>query len=149
MIKAKREIDLLSYLPPFLREYDETKRVLNAENPEFKLLWEQSARVLDGSFILTADEYGIGRFEKLTGILPDPKSNLEARRSAVMVKWLSKLPYTYRMLLKQLEVICGEDFSVTKRLDEEYFLRVVTHLRDYGKTAAISTAGEFSNTTTP
>ena len=107
MIKAKREIDLLSYLPPFLREYDETKTALDAENPEFKLLWEQSARVLDGSFILTADEYGIGRFEKLTGILPDPESDLEARRSAVMVKWLSKLPYTYRMLLKQLEVICG------------------------------------------
>ena len=54
-----------------------------------------------------------------------------------MVKWLSKLPYTYRMLLKQLEVICGEDFSVTKRLDEEYFLRVVTHLRDFGKTAEV------------
>ncbi len=137
LIKEKKEINLLSYLPPFLREYDETKTALDAENPEFKLLWEQSARVLDESFILTANEYGIGRFEKLTGILPDPESDLEARRSAVMVKWLSKLPYTYRMLLKQLEVICGEDFSVIKRLDEEYFLRVVTHLRDFGKTAEV------------
>ncbi len=137
LIKEKKEINLLSYLPPFLREYDETKTALDAENPEFKLLWEQSARVLDESFILTANEYGIGRFEKLTGILPDPESDLEARRSAVMVKWISKLPYTYRMLLKQLEVICGEDFSVTKRLDEEYFLRVVTHLRDFGKTAEV------------
>lgn len=137
MIKAKKEIDLLSYLPPFLREYDETKAALDAENPEFELLWERVGEVLDSSFIDRADEYGIRRFEKLLGILPDADSDLEARRSAVKVKWLSKLPYTYRMLLKQLEVICGEDFSVTKKFAEDYFLRVVTHLRDFGRTSEV------------
>lgn len=137
MIKAKKEIDLLSYLPPFLREYEETKAALNAENPEFKLLWEQAGKALDSSFIDRADEYGIKRFEKLLGILPDADSDLEARRSVVKAKWLSKLPYTYRMLLKQLEIICGEDFSVTKRFETDYFLRVVTHLRDYGKSLEV------------
>ena len=132
-----REIDLVSYLPPFLAAFKEIAVTLEAENPEFVLVWNASERVLKNEFIETSDEYGISRFEKLTGILPDPESDLEARRSAVMVKWLSKLPYTYRMLLKQLEVICGEDFSVTKRIDEEYFLRVVTHLRDFGKTAEV------------
>ncbi|MBD5103713.1 MAG: DUF2313 domain-containing protein, partial [Ruminococcaceae bacterium] len=121
MIKAKKEIDLLSYLPQFLREYEETKSALDAENPEFELLWEQAGEVLNSSFIDRADEYGIKRFEKLLGILPDAESDLETRRSAVKVKWLSKLPYTYRMLLKQLEIICGEDFSVTKKFGEEYF----------------------------
>ena len=137
MIKAKKEIDLLSYLPQFLREYEETKSALDAENPEFELLWEYAGQVLDSSFIDRADEYGIKRFEKLLGILPDAESDLETRRSAVKVKWLSKLPYTYRMLLKQLEIICGEDFSVTKKFEEEYFLRVVTHLRDFGRTSEV------------
>ena len=137
MIKAKKEIDLLSYLPQFLREYEETKSALDAENPEFELLWEQAGEVLNSSFIDRADEYGIKRFEKLLGILPDAESDLETRRSAVKVKWLSKLPYTYRMLLKQLEIICGEDFSVTKKFEEEYFLRVVTHLRDFGRTSEV------------
>lgn len=137
MIKAKREIDLLSYLPHFLQEYDETKAALDAENPEFELLWEQAGEVLNSSFIDRADEYGIKRFEKLLGILPEADSDLETRRSAVKVKWLSKLPYTYRMLLKQLEIICGEDFSVTKKFGDEYFLRVVTHLRDFGRTSEV------------
>lgn len=132
-MKAKGKVDLLSYLPTFLREYEETKAALNAENPEFELLWREANGVLSNGFIHTADEWGIKRFEKLLGILPDPDSDLEARRSIVLSKWLSKLPYTYRMLLKQLEIICGDDFSVTKRFEEEYFLRVVTHLRDYGK----------------
>ncbi len=136
-VNRKENIDLLSYLPNFLKEYDELKAALDAENPEFKLIWEQSARALNNSFIDAADEYGIGRFEKLTGILPDRDSGLEARRDAVKVKWLSKLPYAYRMLLKQLEVICGNDFSVTRKFENEYFLRVVTHLRDFGRTAEV------------
>lgn len=137
MIKAKKEIDLLSYLPPFLQEYEEMKAALKAENPEFELLWQRTGDVLSSSFIDLADEYGIKRFEKLLGILPDADSDLEARRSVVKAKWLSKLPYTYRMLLKQLEIICGEDFSVTKKFEDDYFLRVVTHLRDYGKSLEV------------
>lgn len=133
MIKTKKEIDLLSYLPPFLREYEEIKSALKAENPEFKLIWEQTEKILDNSFIDRADEYGIKRFEKLLGILPEADSNIEVRRSVVKAKWLSKLPYTYRMLLKQLEIICGDDFSVTKSFETDYYLRVVTHLRDYEK----------------
>lgn len=137
MIKAKKEINLLSYLPPFLREYEETKAALNAEDPEFKLLWEQAGKVLDSSFIDRADEYGIKRFEKLLGILPDADSDLEARRSVVKARWLSKLPYTYRMLLRQLGIICSGDFSVSRSFETDYFLRVVSHLRDYGKTLEV------------
>lgn len=137
LVKAKKEIDLLNYLPPFLREYDETRAALNAEDPEFELLWEHAGEVLDSSFIDRADEYGIKRFEKLLGILPDTESDLETRRSAVKIKWLSKLPYTYRMLLKQLGIICGDDFSVSKKFGEDYFLRVVTHLRDFGRTSEV------------
>ncbi|MCM1055225.1 MAG: YmfQ family protein [Bacteroides sp.] len=133
MIKAKRKTDLLSYLPPFLREYDETEAALNAENPEFELLWEQAKRTLDSGFIDTAEEYGIRRFERLMGILPEAGADLEARRSVIRARWLSKLPYTYRMLLKRLEAVCGEDFSAAKSFEEDYFLRVVTHLREQGK----------------
>lgn len=136
-MKAKRKINLVSYLPSFLREYEETKAAFEAENPELELLWQEAAKVLNSSFIDRADEYGIRRFEKLLGILPDPDSDLEARRSIVLSKWLSKLPYTYRMLLKQLGIICGDDFSVTKRFEADYFLRVVTHLRDYGKSLEV------------
>ena len=34
-----REVDLVSYLPPFLAEYRELKAALEAEDPEFALVW--------------------------------------------------------------------------------------------------------------
>ena len=54
-----REVDLVSYLPPFLAEYQETNLTLTAENPEFALVWKAADRVLTNEFIVTADEYGI------------------------------------------------------------------------------------------
>lgn len=59
-----REVDLVSYLPPFLAEFKEIAVTLKAENPEFVLVWNAAERVLQNEFIETADEYGISRFEK-------------------------------------------------------------------------------------
>ena len=41
-----REVDLVSYLPPFMAEYKETNITLTAENPEFILVWEAAEKVL-------------------------------------------------------------------------------------------------------
>jgi hypothetical protein len=65
-----REVDLVSYLPPFIAEYKETNLTLTAENPEFVLVWKAADRTLKNEFIETADEYGISRFEKILHILP-------------------------------------------------------------------------------
>lgn len=137
MIEAKKEINLLSYLPRFLQEYDETKAALDAENPEFRLLWELSDEVLRNGFILTADEWGIKKFEKLLGIYPEPWLDLETRRDIVLIRWFSSLPYTYRMLLKQLYKLCGEEFSVSKSFETDYCLIVLTHIRNWIKALEI------------
>ena len=137
MGKKTEKIDLLSYLPLFLREYDETKAALNAENPEFELLWDKAAKALEDNFILTAGEDGIRHFEKLLGILPEPGRDLETRRGIVLARWLSRLPYTYRMLLKELGLICGEDFEANGSFEEDYYLRVVSHMRDWTKTSEV------------
>ena len=74
-----REVDLVSYLPPYLQQYNqETVAALEAENPEFRLIWEASDRVLYNEFIATADEYGISRFEKILNILPSKEDALES-----------------------------------------------------------------------
>ncbi len=137
IIKAKKKIDLLSYLPNFLKEYDELKESLNAENPEFKLLWEKSAEALSDSFILTAGERGIKHFEKLIGIYPEPWLDLETRRDIVLARWFLRLPYTYRMLLKQLNDLCEEGFSVSKSFETDYRLIVDTHIRNWIKALEI------------
>lgn len=113
-----REVDLVSYLPPFLAEYKEINIALTAENPEFALAWEAADRALKNEFIATADEYGIARFEKILHILPSCDDTLESRRARVQSRWLTTLPYTWRMFLRKLIVLCGENnFTITKEFD--------------------------------
>lgn len=127
------EVSLTEYLPEFLSGFSETKAALKAEEPEFELLWDSAERVLKNQFIETADEYGISRFESIMGILPSAEDSLEVRRARVSSKWLSALPYTLKMLVKKLFVLCGgEDFRVIKKYDG-YTVRVVTHLKSYGE----------------
>lgn len=78
-----REVDLVSYLPPFMQSYKEPVAALEAENPEFSLMWSATDRCLRNRFISTADEYGISRFEKMLKIYPTADDTLESRRSRV------------------------------------------------------------------
>lgn len=103
-----REVDLVSMLPPFLAEYRELRAALEAENPEFVLVWRAADRVLRNEFIATADEYGIGRFEKMLNIPPSKGDSLETRRTRVLSRWFTALPYTWRRLLQKLSLICGD-----------------------------------------
>ena len=122
-----REVDLVSYLPPFMAEYQEDKVTLTAENPEFHLLWEAADRVLNNEFILTADEYGISRFEQLLKIYPNDTDTLEIRRLRVLAAWSKKLPYTLPWLREWMGVLCGgsdgheetvKDYILSVNLDE-------------------------------
>ena len=102
-----REVDLVSYLPPFLAGYRELREALAAENPEFALAWDAADRALRNEFIDTADEYGIARFEGMLGILSSRGDALEDRRARVRSRWFTALPYTYRMLCRD----GGKDFG--------------------------------------
>ena len=117
-----REPRLISYLPPFLQEYREVRAALEAEDPEFRLVWEGTDYVLRNEFILTADEYGISRFEKLLGIVPVKGEDLESRRMAVFGRWYNVRPYTWRMLLERLRGIPCEEgkISVSHNFEEGY-----------------------------
>lgn len=116
-----REVDLVSYLPPFMAEYKETNITLTAENPEFILVWEAAEKVLKNEFIETADEYGISKFEKLLSIIPSKEDTIPIRRARVQAGWFIRLPYTWRMLLQKLTEICG---TVTIILKNSYLIHL-------------------------
>lgn len=127
------EVDLVSYLPPFLTEYNEINETLKAENPEFTLVWEAANRILYNEFIATADEYGISRFENLLGIYPSSEDTLESRRSRVQVRWFNSIPYTWRVFLKHLIALCGErNFTVTTDF-LYYHIDLAVNLELYGQ----------------
>ena len=118
-----REIDLVSYLPPFIAGFKEISATLEAENPEFLLVWRAADQVLKNEFIETSDEYGISRFEKMLNILPSWEDTLESRRAKVRSQWINVLPYTVRMLLQKLQIICGStDFVLKTDFEKSYTL---------------------------
>lgn len=129
-----REVDLVSYLPPFMQTYNESVAALEAENPEFSIVWTATDRCLRNRFISTADEYGIGRFEKMLNIYPSADDTLESRRSRVQSKWFSTIPYTWKVLLQKLLVLCGDtDFEVKNNFTTGYTLYIDTDLELYGQ----------------
>lgn len=119
-----RDVDLVSYLPPFMAGYKEVALTLRAEDPEFILAWEAADRVLKNEFIDTADDYGVTRLEKLLGIVPSKQDTIEIRRKRVSSRWFTKLPYTWRMLLERLTLLCGEDFIVSVPVMGDYGIEV-------------------------
>lgn len=128
-----REVDLVSYLPPFLSKYKETVATLRAEDPEFRLIWDATKRVLNNEFILTADEYGISRYEKILGLYPEKEDTLESRRARVLTRWTTTLPYTERMLIEKLIAICGENnFTFIKNYDE-YKIEIEVSVELFGQ----------------
>lgn len=128
-----REVDLVSYLPPFLAEYKENTLALEAENPEFVLVWEAADRVLYNEFIAMADEYGISRFEKILNILPSKEDTLESRRARIQNRWFNVLPYTLKVLIEKMILIFGEsNFSIKKNY-QEYQLEIITNFEQFGQ----------------
>lgn len=124
-----RNVDLVSYLPPFMQTYKEPVAALEAENPEFYLVWTATDKVLKNRFIATADEYGISRFEKILGIYPNSTDSLEVRRMRVQSRWFNKLPYTMRTLTEKIKQILGNvyDFALIADFKNSYELYLTVY----------------------
>lgn len=121
-----REVDLASYLPAFMQKYKEPVTTLEAETPEFNIVWDGVDKILYNHFISTADEYGIARFEKLLGIFPTEDDDLESRRVKVQTRWVNKLPYTVRVLVEKIRILSnGADFKIETDFRQGY--RIVIH----------------------
>ena len=129
-----RDVSLLAYLPPFMQDFTEIAATLNAEDPEFVVVWDSADRVLKNQFIATADEYGISRFEKILKILPSKEDTLESRRSRVQNRWFNNIPYTMRTLIQRLTTLCADHgFTLTKYFTDAYTLEIHTDLELFGQ----------------
>ncbi len=130
-----RDVDLVSYLPPFMRDYKELVETLEAENPEFRLAWNATDGILKNRFISTADEYGISAFEKMLGIYPPEGESLESRRARVQNRWFNLTPYTVRVLCVKLAELLGGShlFTVRPDFEDHYGLELTMYFLDDGR----------------
>ncbi len=115
-----RESDIINYLPQYIKEYREIQYITNVENPELQLLIDETEVIKNNQFITTCDEVGIKFFEDLLGIVAIPDESLEYRIARVLLYWYDLTPYTYRVLIEKLTILCGDEgtFILTPNFNE-------------------------------
>lgn len=130
-----REIDLMAYLPEYLKEYKELEKTLKAQQPEMQKLAETVECVKNNQFITTADEEGIRKFETMLEVTALDNDTLENRKFRVLSRWNNTIPYTASVLRKRLENLCGKDGYQLEIMHLESKMKVrvaLTNKKNYG-----------------
>lgn len=104
-----RAVDLLSYLPPYPKDFREMRAAMESETPLIQGALDETGVFLDNQYILSCNKKGIARYESMMGVYPDARDTLERRILRVYVKWTDYLPYTRRALEGRLAALCGAD----------------------------------------
>ena len=107
-----RYINLKELLPLYLQEYSELAEIMDTETPEFRLLESRHNRMIDNRYIISCDEEGIARFEKILGMTPKSDDTLEDRIFRCLTKWNVCLPYNYAFLERKLKELCGTEYAI-------------------------------------
>lgn len=106
-------MNLIRYMPPFLKEVREFKEIFGAEDIQIEKLNNQINSMLREVIVKTAEDYGLRRYEKIYGITR-PAETLEARRMAILLKMNNRVAYTYKWLIQTLnEAIGAENYKIT------------------------------------
>lgn len=116
-----------------LRKVKEFQEIAKVEDIEFLRLYGLSERALSNMFIEYADEEGISRLEKITGIYPDINDTLDARRARLYLYWNDKEPYTEEELRNRLITVCGDlsGFDIIPDYPN-YAIEILTRVGGYG-----------------
>jgi hypothetical protein len=108
----EREVKVQRYYPNVIANAGEFKQLAILENEEFKSIWEVLFKWFKNRFVYEADLQGIQRWEEMLKIIPKSKETLEDRRSNILVKINSILPYTIRRLKQILDLKFGKDNAI-------------------------------------
>lgn len=134
----QREMDLISYLPDYLRGIREFNEIVGVEEKELRQLYSNVGVLWNNGFIVSSDYQGIKKWESLLGIKGDAALSLEERRNIVLANWNYQLPYTQRKLQEQLTSLLGDSYefyvdnlkSDLKIVVKECSLVIVESIRD-------------------
>ena len=128
-----REVDLLSYLPEYMKEYREMKCLMMAEDPDVQKAEDATEDVKNNQFIQSCDIRWISMFERMVGILPDPLASIEERRRRVLEKWRAAAPYNYAGLIRQLNGLCWKEGYAIRPDFPEYKIEILVTLVEQGQ----------------
>ncbi|WP_445477975.1 putative phage tail protein [Lysinibacillus irui] len=110
-----REVDIISYLPPILHEVKEIIAIASVEKPVLDGLWQQIEETLNNQFVITANEIGANRYEKMLKLNVPETDTIETRRFRILTRYQEQAPYTNRVLKQLLDSLLGEGQYELKR----------------------------------
>ena len=116
----RNDIDISQFLPPVSRDSQDIQEVMRIENPEFKLLWDIMADILDNQFIPALGEFGLSHWEWILDVLPQDTDTIEDRRNRILRLLAGTRPYTVEKLQEMLDTTFGNG-AVGVDLDENLY----------------------------
>lgn len=110
---------LIEFLSPFVQSFGEIQEIMRVEEKQMDKLEAGVGKIYDNAFIEDCDEYGIKKYEALLGVVPEAEDKLETRKMRILAQWNSVLPYTYRTLVRQLNILCGvNNYDIDSELED-------------------------------
>ena len=120
---------LIKYLPDFMQKFSEIKELMRVTNIESDQIYPLIGKCLDEAFIEDCSEYGIRKYENCLHIIPDESETLETRKLRILMRWHDYAPYTFRVLVNKLNMICGvNNYDLQENLTR-YEIKLFTHLK--------------------
>ncbi len=113
MLFFEIEAEPIELLPERLRTVAEFIHICNAAGSELDKGNKLIANAVSNSFIATADDSGLLRWEKILNIFTPLYSTIEARREAVLAKLITKPPINTAFLKSIIEAYMGVAVEIT------------------------------------
>ena len=109
-------MQIIKYMPDFLKDVREFKIISNLEDEELEKLKMQIDNILKEIIVNTSKDYGLKRYEKIYNInvISD---DIDVRRFNIISKINNKAPFTYKWLDNKLKQLVGEN---NYRINIEY-----------------------------
>lgn len=105
-----RKVEIESYAPEFLKDYEEIRTIYSCENIELEKIWKMLYSILDNAFVETANEYGVERWESIIGITANKSvESIQFRKERILNRLTMMPPFTIRFLRNQLDTVIGID----------------------------------------
>ncbi|WP_400194603.1 putative phage tail protein [Lysinibacillus telephonicus] len=137
MLSLAREVNLLSYIPPVLHEIKEIVEIANVEKKPIEGTWQAIEDSLNNQFIVTANEEGVSRYERMLKMNVPATDTLETRRFRLLTRFQEQAPYTKTVLKQLLDTLLGEDHYTLNRDTANKTLSVKIELTVKGQFDAV------------
>ena len=129
---------LIDYLPPFMQQVEEIKKIMNISPPEIEKINENIQNILKDFFVMDASEQGVKTYEKILKITPKLTDTLDKRKYDILSIYNQTLPFTLETLKQRLNALCGENGYIVNICYSDFVLNLTLKLNNIKLLSTVS-----------